>query len=891
MNREYCCQSPIGKVVAVVTAALTVVVGAFFLPYAASAAPLFDAGATTWSIRHDSLAGPTIRFAAEELQTTLAAISGATLPVVMEETAGPAIILGVLPEVTAPDEIAILSEPDVLRLGGGSERAVLHAVYAFLQDPLGVRWLWPGEDGAFIPRRTRWEVPPLASRYRPPIRYRGLHLCGDWRDVKDFRLWMARNFINIHRHGGHGDSRMFYNMQSSHNVRLPKELFALRPELFAQIRGQRYPSQMCFSQPEGEAIVAEQLLAKLPADLEILSLFPSDNMDYCQCPQCTAQGVSTAWFSFYNRLIAALHAQRPSLKFATIAYQGYRDVPAVAVSPCEFVEYASHARCHVHTLGDPTCERNRDTLAEMRQWQQTGAVMGHYAYEFDTFRASPFLPFFTIIEDAVQTSVSLGHVAVITEVSLSPRSGPPEQAYAVRNRLPIWLYARLLWNPYMRVTDLVWEWCETAYGAAAAPMRVYLLAMDRAWSALPVHCTILGQAATVAPQLITPELQKTAAEAFLAADRALDGAVNPAVEREKILFRQWLDMLGHDHEVLVPLLPATTEAPASAQGSSPLPLPGAAVRLAWSPEKLFVSDITAACEVVLSTGLGGETWHFAVDAAGTPSAWRISAVGVRDDRWQPEWSFSKGVMAIPFAALGAAPAGNEVWALRVLSGQQAFPEASAPPAGLRFCMSAKTDRTVLWWSGRPSRDDREVTHVRRQFQEAGWQFKLGVAANLATGSADVYWFRNPGYENKPPVEAWLEIRKRIEAGALAVFVSYARMPLEQYFDDPSFFVAVREIRGLPLAARQVKRLQPGAWLKTPHKLGNFGITPAYGLVPKQPEVWEALADMPVDGDQPDATVPFILARRYGQGTVVVMGDRVAVKPVQLVENFLQLHTP
>jgi len=422
-------------------------------------------------------------------------------------------------------------------------------------------------------------------------------------------------------------------------------------------------------------------------------------------------------------------------------------------------------------------------------------------------------------------------------------------------------------------------------------MRVYLLAMDRAWSALPVHGTILGQAATVAPQLITPELQKTAAEAFLAADRALDGAVNPAVEREKILFRQWLDMLGHDHEVLVPLLPATTEAPASAQGSSPLPLPGAAVRLAWSPEKLFVSDITAACEVVLSTGLGGETWHFAVDAAGTPSAWRISAVGVRDDRWQPEWSFSKGVMAIPFAALGAAPAGNEVWALRVLSGQQAFPEASAPPAGLRFCMSAKTDRTVLWWSGRPSRDDREVTHVRRQFQEAGWQFKLGVAANLATGSADVYWFRNPGYENKPPVEAWLEIRKRIEAGALAVFVSYARMPLEQYFDDPSFFVAVREIRGLPLAARQVKRLQPGAWLKTPHKLGNFGITPAYGLVPKQPEVWEALADMPVDGDQPDAAVPFILARRYGQGTVVVMGDRVAVKPVQLVENFLQLHTP
>ncbi|MGI6356020.1 MAG: hypothetical protein GX937_09060 [Lentisphaerae bacterium] len=142
-----------------------------------------------------------------------------------------------------------------------------------------------------------------------------------------------------------------------------------------------------------------------------------------------------------------------------------------------------------------------------------------------------------------------------------------------------------------------------------------------------------------------------------------------------------------------------------------------------------------------------------------------------------------------------------------------------------------------------------------------------------------------------PSEAWPEIRKRIEAGALAVFVSYARMPLEQYFDDPSFYVAVQGIKGLPLAARRVKRLQPGAWLKTPHKLDKFGITPAYGLVPKQPEVWEALADMPVNGEQPDATVPFILARRYGLGTVIVMGDRVAVRPVQLMENFLQMYTP
>ena len=93
-------------------------------------------------------------------------------------------------------------------------------------------------------------------------------------------------------------------MYSSHNVHLPKTYFETNPEYFAEINGKRFYSQLCMSHPEVDTLVYrnfKQMLGKYP-NLQILSVFPPDNQEYCRCKKCAEKDVSTAWFDFYNRL-------------------------------------------------------------------------------------------------------------------------------------------------------------------------------------------------------------------------------------------------------------------------------------------------------------------------------------------------------------------------------------------------------------------------------------------------------------------------------------------------------------------------------------------------------------------------------------------------------------
>src|SRR4051794_27947554 len=92
---------------------------------------------------------------------------------------------------------------------------------------VGVRWLWPGSDGEFMPTKKSWALPELRFNHQPVFTYRGFHMVGDLRDKKLFTEWMARNFINIHRWAATPQEkrRGLYSLASSHNVVLPQALF------------------------------------------------------------------------------------------------------------------------------------------------------------------------------------------------------------------------------------------------------------------------------------------------------------------------------------------------------------------------------------------------------------------------------------------------------------------------------------------------------------------------------------------------------------------------------------------------------------------------------------------------------------------------------------------
>ncbi|HCE42955.1 MAG TPA: hypothetical protein DET40_05360 [Lentisphaeria bacterium] len=938
------------------------------------AEPFFQDGRTVWKIYLSPQAEQTEVYAAKELQVALKKISGADFEVIAEENPPESnvIIIGDLknPQVQAQagalklsagkvEEVAVYTLGGRLYLAGNQPRGALYAVYSFLQRELGVRWLWPGADGEFIPVKTSWSLPELKFNHKPGFQYRGFHLCGDYYlgpDSEIFREWMARNFINIYRHAAplKEKRRGFYSMWSSHNISIPKPLFSQHQEYFAEVKGKRYDANICFSNPEVDKIVFENLagyVLKHPY-LDILSVFPSDTTVYCRCENCSKTDPSTTWFEFYNRLTDSMKNEFPSLKLATIAYFEYRNVPKCKIRNTEFIEYCSYTRCNIHPYGQAGCKHNEDTMNAMLEWKATGFPIGNDAYEFDIFRRnSRFTPFLSLIDDAIKTSKKLGHVTMIPEVLLiSPKYVPAEEyIFNVQQRLPIYLYARLLWDPDQKLPDILHDWCQTAFGEAALPMYDYYMSMDRAWSAMPNHTTILGDALNIAPHLFAGKLENEAHDAFSAAEKCLPkienrvarDRVSANIERERVLFKQWHDLYMMTDSIPWVLLPLLAQAADFAQSSSApqelLPAASGAksypatVSLAWTKEALLVRWIcqdpeiknmkaTAAghdgkvveddsVELVLSSGLSGETWYFGVNPKGTRQDHRISSVGTREDLWNPAWQAKTQVgedkweaeMTIPFASLGQTPNANEFWQARFIrhnGGRKDFENGGFPERDMSMLVftsaASAGGSSILWWSGNPVRESRSDIALRQEFSKIGRQVQIVTTAEKLFElhpKCDVFWFRHPGGPNKVPADYWEKyLVPSVKNGAIAIFASYGNIPVDQYFKDPSMKVKTVGIENIPEAARRTNFIAPGDWSGKPNNLLHdlkSGITPANLFIPADTNYWTILASAPRNGNE---SAPYLLVRPYGKGLIVLCPDKIhRVSNTSLLENLTAYH--
>jgi len=58
-------------------------------------------------------------------------------------------------------------------VGKQQEYGTVNAIYTFLQEQLGVRWLWPGALGEDVTKKTTITLAPFEYRYHPRIRARG----------------------------------------------------------------------------------------------------------------------------------------------------------------------------------------------------------------------------------------------------------------------------------------------------------------------------------------------------------------------------------------------------------------------------------------------------------------------------------------------------------------------------------------------------------------------------------------------------------------------------------------------------------------------------------------------------------------------------------------------
>ena len=179
-----------------------------------------------------------------------------------------------------------------MKTGMQQEYGTANAVYTFLQDQLGVRWLWPGEEDV-VPRE-RIAIVPCEVRYHPQIRARGGMLqklsLGDSKEDAG-ELWARFQRVqldSLELLGGHGFGHWWDKYGKEH-----PEYFAAAPD------GSRRPiafnprnTKLCASNPavwrQWLAEVEEQL-REIPLQ-RVFSVSPNDGYTtaHCVCANCLA---------------------------------------------------------------------------------------------------------------------------------------------------------------------------------------------------------------------------------------------------------------------------------------------------------------------------------------------------------------------------------------------------------------------------------------------------------------------------------------------------------------------------------------------------------------------------------------------------------------------------
>lgn len=255
------------------------------------------------------------------------------------------------------------------------EYGTANAVYSFIQDQLGVRWLWPNEEDVI--QRESIAIAPCEIRYRPTIRARSGMLqklsLGDNKEGVDelWARWQRVQLDSMEIDGGHGFGDWFDRYYKTH-----PEYFAAAPDgSRPALRPNTRNTKLCASNPA----VWAQWLKEVEEELEenptkkIFNVSPNDGYTsgHCTCANCLAwdhpDGEKMSWtfgggikfdgvaqsdrdVRFANTLARMLKERFPDREFYVLlnAY-GYARNPPIAQKPDDNVIISSVANFHMRS--------------------------------------------------------------------------------------------------------------------------------------------------------------------------------------------------------------------------------------------------------------------------------------------------------------------------------------------------------------------------------------------------------------------------------------------------------------------------------------------------------------------------------------------------------------
>ena len=298
---------------------------------------------------------------------------------------------------------------------GGSPRAVLYAVYDFLERELGYRWYFPYPEDRLTPRLGADEWTALLTRLvdreaSPAFAFREREFRDvmpmtdqtddrivqqiDWwaklrmnrfllnfgyaRDDALWQRWRKRLIPEIKRRGllvglgEHGSYPLFLS---------PERYARQHPDWFCEIDGERVPgmrtpsgagTQFCTSHPEAVATYLDNFAAFVRDNPEIDFYYPAPNdvSKWCECDACRTLSIADRYLRLDNQVAEMLEHVKPGARVMHLAYSNHRLPPKETLPhPMIDVDVACWGRDLAYPLDDPrTMPGKEDYLDVFRQW-------------------------------------------------------------------------------------------------------------------------------------------------------------------------------------------------------------------------------------------------------------------------------------------------------------------------------------------------------------------------------------------------------------------------------------------------------------------------------------------------------------------------------------------
>ncbi len=517
-----------------------------------------EKGASAYRIVTPDKASPAETYAAAELQTYLAEVSGVKLPILAEGKAGrgPAFYLGKCKRVgkrlqaevagLGTDGVVIQSVGKDFILLGKDDRGQVYAPYVFLERFCGCRFLAP--DCTVAPPRSKLTLPKIDYRYTPPFVYRDelYHDVSDWRFAARLKLnganiWQCLGQPVPDTQGRFTGVLIWPFVHTAAALVPGNQYFATHPEYFSLVGGKRTcevtSGQLCFTHPDVIEIAKAQVLKWIEQTPSLTAVDVSQNDAWpgkpgaCECEACLAvvreEGAQHGTIlRLVNTVADAVKARYPDKYVETIAYQYSIGAPKLTKPRDNVIIRLCHHACYFHGLGDE--ELSKPYRAAIDEWRKIARSLWvwHYGVNFWDYLAPN--PNLNALVDDIRYYAAHGVNGVMLQGNLQ---GSGSELSELRQ----YLVAQLLWDPAQDPMRLRSEFCEGYYGPASGDVMAFLSLMDGFGREIKAHIPMNGWR----PNEITPP--DFVAKGLVILDRAYGRTEDPVLRNrlEKLLVPLW----------------------------------------------------------------------------------------------------------------------------------------------------------------------------------------------------------------------------------------------------------------------------------------------------------------------------------------------------------------